>query len=166
MLDHSWNVFVGLIKTPFQNPELIWGIVPRYFGWLVNELTSDKTSFRTAIQTGFGFLWAGAQWTYLYFHRAAGAPQITLNALLAVNVAVTVIVLVVGLIAFVSGLRRKYPRYCSFLGHARFSSYFMITIFPMQSHYLDWTWDRVKAIALFALPLWLLVHFGFKPLRR
>jgi len=41
----------------------------------------------------------------------------------------------------------------------------MITIFPMQSNYLPWSWERVTAIVLFAMPLWLAFHFGFKPLR-
>ena len=161
-----WSTFVDLIRTPFHHLELIWGIVPLYFGWVLNELTSDKTSFRTALQTGFSFLWAGAQWSWLYFHRSQHAPVITLNALLAVNVAVTILVLVFGLAAFVSGIRRRYPKYCSFLGHARFSNYFMILIYPMQSNYLNWTWHRVETIALFAIPVWLICHFGFQPLRK
>jgi len=66
----------------------------------------------------------------------------------------------------ISGLRRKYPRYCAFLGHTRFSNYFMIAIFPMQARYLDWSWERVIAILLFALPVWLLAHFGLMPLRK
>ena len=40
----------------------MWGIVPLYFALLLCELTSVKKSFRTAIQTGFSFLWAEAQW--------------------------------------------------------------------------------------------------------
>lgn len=159
-------VFAELVRVPFQNAELIWGIIPLYFGWLLNELTSNKASFRTAVQTGFSFLWAGAHWSYLYFHRSARAPRITLDALLAVNVSVTILILVLGGIALVSGIRRRYPPFCSFLGHARFANYFMIAIFPMQSNYLDWTWSRVTAICLFAIPLWILLHFGLKPLRK
>ena len=41
----------------------------------------------------------------------------------------------------------------------------MITILPMQSNYLPWSWKRVMAIVLFAMPIWLAFHFGFKPLR-
>jgi hypothetical protein len=141
--------------------------VPLYFGWLLNELTSDKTSFRTAIQTGFGLVWAGAHWTYQYFAaRPVGSLKWDDNALLAVNILVTLFVWLAGLTALVSGLRRRYPRYCSFLGHARFSNYFMISIFPMQSNYLPWSWARVTAIAAFALPVWLVFHFGLKPLRK
>lgn len=147
--------------------ELVWGIGPLYFGWLFNELTSSKRSFRTAIQTGFSFLWAGAHWTHQHLTAHPDARQpLTPEALLAVNVTVTVLVLLLGAAALLSGLRRKYPRYGSFLGHTRFSNYFMIAIYPIQSRYLDWSWERFLAIVLFAVPIWLLVHVGLKPLRK
>src|SRR5919109_5546471 len=97
---------------------MIWGIVPLYFSLLLNEMTSAKASFRTAIQTGFSFLWAGAQWIYPYFRsRPEGAPRIDLDAMLPINLLVTFLVLGLGAAAVISGLRRKYPRYGSFLGH-------------------------------------------------
>jgi hypothetical protein len=162
-----WVAFVELIQTPFLHLPLIWGIVPLYFGLLLNELTSDKASYRTGIQTGFSFLWAGAQWLYPYFRaQGPGVPKIEINALLPVSLFVTLAVLVLGVLAMVSGLRRHYPKYCSFLGHTRFSNYFMITIFPIQAHYLAWTWDRLIAIVLFAIPVWLVLHFGLMPLRK
>jgi hypothetical protein len=68
-------------------------------------------------------------------------------------------------VALVSGLRRKYPKYGSFLGYTRFSNYFMIAIFPIQARSLPWTWDRLIAIALFAVPIWLVLHFGLMPIR-
>ena len=162
-----WTTFTELILTPFQYVELIWGIGPLYFGWLFNELTSSKRSFRTAIQTGFSFLWAGAHWTYQHFAAHPEAREhLTPQALLAVNVIVTGLVLLLGAVALVSGLRRKYPRYGSFLGHTRFSNYFMISIFPIQSQYLDWSWQRLLAILVFAIPVWLLVHVSSMPLRK
>jgi hypothetical protein len=162
-----WNTFTELVVTPFQQMELVWGIVPLYFGWLSNELTSSKRSFRTAIQTGFSFLWAGAHWTYQYFAANPAAKRhLTPEALMAVNVMVTMLVLLLGATALLSGLRRRYPPYGSFLGHTRFSNYFMIAIFPLQSRYLDWSWERVFVILLFAIPTWLLVHFGLMPLRK
>ena len=66
---HYWHIFLVILKEPFHHPDLIWGIVPLYFGWLLNELTSSKASFRTAIQTGVTFVWAAAQWFYQYAHR-------------------------------------------------------------------------------------------------
>lgn len=94
------------------------------------------------------------------------APKITLDALLAVNVLVTIGVLVLGVLAFVNGLRRRYPCGCSFLGHTWFSNYFMIAIYPIPAHYLGWSAGRALAILAFALPLWLLLHFGLMPVRR
>ncbi|TMQ01506.1 MAG: hypothetical protein E6L09_03405 [Verrucomicrobia bacterium] len=161
-----WTLFVELIERPFQHIEMIWGIVPLYFALLLNEMTSAKASYRTAIQTGFSFLWAGAQWLYPYFKaRPASAPPLELNATLPINLAVTFLVVGLGAAALISGVRCKYPKYGSFLGHTRFSNYFMIAIYPMQAHDLSWTWDRLTAIAVFAVPIWLALHFGLMPIR-
>jgi hypothetical protein len=165
-MDHNyWNTFAELIRTPFLHLPLVWGIVPLYFGLLLNELTSSKASFKTAIQTGFSFLWAAAQWLYPYF-TVSTAGRWRSSSLLHVNLFVTALVLVLGLLALYSGVRKKYPAYCSFLGYTRFSNYFMITIFPMQAHSLAWTWERLAAIAIFALPAWLLLQFGLMPFRQ
>lgn len=166
MIHDYWLVFRELIQTPFEHLELIWGIVPLYFGLLLNELTSSKANYRTALQTGFSFLWAGAQWLYPYFktHDPNG-PHLALNAMTPVNLAVTFSVIVLGIIALGSGILKRFPRYGSFLGQTRFANYFMITIFPMQAHYLHWTWPRLIALVLFAVPVWLILHFGLMPIR-
>ena len=160
------TVFAELIRTPFQHLELVWGIVPLYFALLLSELTSAKKSFRTAIQTGFSFLWAGAQWLYLYRSAATRtAGKAGLDGLQPINLVVTGLVLVLGAMALYSGLRRRYPKYASFIGHTRFSNYFMITLYPIQAHALEWTWRRLAAIAIFAVPVWLILHFGLMPFR-
>ena len=82
-----------------------------------------------------------------------------------INLFVTVLVLGLGIIALFSGLRRRFPRYGSFLGHTRFSNYFMITLYPIQANYLPWTWDRLVAMAIFSAPIWLVLHFGLMPIR-
>ena len=128
-------VFAELIRAPFQHLELVWGIVPLYFALLLSELTSAKKNFHTAIQTGFSFLWAGAQWLYLCQHVVtSNASKVALEGLRSINLVVTVLVVVLGAVALYSGLRRRYPKYGSFLGHTRFSNYFMITIYPIQAH--------------------------------
>ena len=166
-MSHYWHTFLVIVQTPFQHTELIWGIGPLYFGWLLNELTSSKASFRTAVQTGFTFVWAAAQWLWQSGHkRAPHAPLISIDALFALNMLVTLLVLAVGLLALVSGLRRKFPKRCKFLGHTRFAAYFMIAIFPMQAHYLAWTWERLAAVVIFAVPVWLVVHVGLMPVRK
>ena len=165
-MSHYWATFAELIAAPFEHGPLIWGIVPLYFALLLNELTSAKANFRTAIQTGFSCLWAGAQWLWPYFvPHAAHGRYLELNAMLPVNLLVTFLVLTLGLIALVSGLRKRFPRHARFLGHTRFANYFMITIFPIQAHCLLWTWDRLLAIAIFAVPVWLVLHFGLMPVR-
>lgn len=167
MESHYFATFAELIRTPFEHLSLVWGIVPLYFGLLLSELTSSKANFRTAIQTGFSFIWAALQWLYPWFKsQGDGPPKLDLGATLPVNLFVTGLVLVLGILALISGLRRKYPKYCAFLGHSRFSVYFMIMIFPMQAHYLAWTWERVAVIAMFAVPIWLTLHFGLMPFRK
>jgi hypothetical protein len=167
MVHSLWNTFVELIATPFEHAALIWGIVPLYFGLLLNELTSDKANFRTAIQTGFSFLWAGAQWLWPFFvPHAAHGKYLAWEAMLPVNLLVTVVVIALGAVALVSGARKRFPKRLRFLGHTRFANYFMITLFPIQAHIgMDWTWDRLLAIVLFAVPTWLALHFGLMPLR-
>ena len=161
-----WHTFVELLVTPFHQTQLIWGIVPLYFGLLLNELTSAKANFRTALQTGFSFLWAGAQWLWPYLvPHAAHGHYLELNAMLPVNLLVTFLVLILGAIALLSGLRQRFPKHGRFLGHTRFANYFMIAIFPIQSHCLPWTWARLLAIIVFAVPFWLALHFGLMPVR-
>lgn len=166
MLQSLWATFSELIRTPFQHVELVWGIVPLYFGLLLNEMTSAKANYLTAIQTGFSFLWAGTQWLYPYFRPAAeGLDRLDLGAMVPVNLCVTLLVLLFGVAALVSGFRRKYPRGCAFLGHTRFANYFMIALFPIQARMLPWTWERLVTVAVFAVPVWLILHFGLMPVR-
>src|SRR5205807_5781675 len=97
-----WHTFVELIRAPFQDVGLIWGIVPLYFALLLNELTSAKANFRTAIQTGFSFLWASAQWIYPYFKpQDSTTTHVAWNAMLPINLCVTFLVLALGVLALV-----------------------------------------------------------------
>ncbi len=162
-----WSVFCELVLVPFRHADMVWGIVPLYFSWITAELTSTKASPRTALQTGFTLMWAGSNWTWQSLRdRPASIPQISLDALLMVKVAVTVMVLTLGLIAFVSGIRRRLPKAFRFLGHARFAGYFLIAIFPMQSAFLPWTWARLAAVVVFSIPVWIAVQTATYPLRR
>lgn len=165
-MNHEWSVFVNLLVTPFEHIKLIWGIVPLYFGLLLNETTSTKANFRTALQTGFSFIWAGAYWLYSYSNPVRRADNVAeWTGMRPINLLVTSLVIVLGLIALYSGIRKRFPKYGRFLGHTRFANYFMITIYPMQANALFWTWDRLGAVILFAIPAWLALHFGLMPIR-
>jgi len=163
-----WFTFWELIRTPFRHADLVWGIVPLYFSWLLNELTERKATAKTALQTGGALLWSGAHWLYLsLYSRPFWMVKVNLlNNLFAVSVMVTFAVIILGLVALFSGVRKKFPPGCSFLGHARFSNYFMIAIFPIQSNYIQWSWNRIIAIVIFAPPVWFLMNFGLKPWRK
>ena len=164
---HYWHTFVLIVQKPFLHPDLIWGIVPLYFGWLLNELTSSKASSRTAVQTGFTFIWAAAQWLFQSTRpQKLDFPEIAIGAMRTASMFVTLLVLAVGVLALVSGLRGKFPKYCKFLGHTRFAAYFLVAMYPMQAGAMEWTWDRLIAIIIFAVPAWLLVHVGLMPVRK
>ena len=169
MMHLLWASFIELIVTPFRHVEMVWGIVPLYFGLLLNEVTSAKANFRTALQTGFSFVWAAAQWLYPYLKLQGASTQLELRAMSPINLVVTALVLVFGLAALVCGLMKSFPNYFRFLGHTRFANYFMIMIFamqtPVQAFHLPWTWERLLAIVVFAVPVWLLLHYGLMPVR-
>ena len=157
------ETFWELIRKPFEYRVLMWGIVPLYFSWAVAELTGEKANFKTAIQTGFNLLWAGAQWTWQYSQTPGAGGRLDLGALFAVNVVVTIFTIALGAVALWSGLRRRFLKYGSFLGRTRFSSYLTITLFPVQANYLVWSWDRLAAVLLFAIPTWVVLG-GFRRL--
>ena len=164
---HYWHTFILIVQKPFLHTDLIWGIVPLYFGWLLNELTSSKASSRTAVQTGFTFVWAAAQWLFQSTRpQKLDVPEIAMSAMRTASMFVTLLVLAVGVLALVSGLRGKFPKYCKFLGHTRFAAYFLVAMYPMQAGAMPWTWDRLIAIIIFAVPAWLLVHVGLMPVRK
>src|SRR6478672_3276482 len=99
MIRPYWSTFIELIVTPFADIALVWGIVPLYFALLLNELTSSKANFRTAIQTGFSFLWAGAQWLYAYWKSHGPGVRHDWSWNLPINLFVTFLVLTLGGVA-------------------------------------------------------------------
>src|SRR5438045_986667 len=109
--------FLELVRAPFSDVTMIWGIVPLYFALLLNELTSAKANFRTAIQTGFSFIWAAAQWSYYYAKARYATGSAGGVAPQPINLFVTLMVLAFGVLALYSGLKRRYPKHGSFLGH-------------------------------------------------
>jgi hypothetical protein len=148
-------IFWNLVREPFEHTKLVWGIVPLYFSWVTAELSGERASFRTALQTGFNLLWAGAQWTWQHTQKPGVEGRLELSGLFAVNVVVTGITIFLGAMALYSGLRRRFPKYWSFLGRTRFSSYLTITLFPIQANHVKWSWDPLIAILLFAIPTWI-----------
>src|SRR5437870_10662171 len=109
MQHNYWTTFAEVIDAPFEDVATIWGIVPLYFALLLSELTSGKANFRTAVQTGFSFLWASAQWIYPYFRpHDSTKTHVAWDAMEPIKLFVTLLVLVLGVLALVSGIRKRY----------------------------------------------------------
>jgi hypothetical protein len=161
---HLGLVFWNLISIPFHHSEMVWGIVPLYFGWILNEMTSAKKSFQTALQTGFALVWGGSHWLWMAVQHDAHYLRSFAQA--SANLVVTIAVIAIGIVALRAGIRRRYPKFLGFLGHSRFGNYFLIAIYPIQAGAIPWTLDRVEAIALFAVPIWIAVNLAFIPVRR
>lgn len=158
MLERLITEFLLLVATPFRHISLVWGIVPVYVAWVFSELTPQKRSYRTALQTGFSFVWSAAQWYWKWEGRGK-APGVA-------NLVCTAIFAVFGLLALWSGVRRRFPKRMEFLGHARFANYLVIAVYPMMAGYLSWTMPRAAAVAVFAPVVWVLVHLVLAPFRR
>ena len=147
-----FHQFGELIVVPFQNLGTVWSILPVYTSLIIAELFVRKVSVAHAVGNGFVMLWAGLNWA-----RHLSQPSGALFPVLPW--AVTVACIAVGIFTVVIGLRRRKTAVGQLLGHARFTCYFVILLYPLQSSLLPWTWTAVLAILIFALPTWLLLYF-------
>lgn len=152
---------VDLLVAPFRHLSGVWlGIVPLYVSLLLGELYKSKVSFGHAVANGFVMLWAGLNWAlhlanlgmFAYF---GAAKQRAVIAWL-----VAAITIAIGVFTIVLGFRRKDRTLCEILGHTRFSGYFLITLYPMQTGMIAWNWPSLAAVLIFALPAWFLLYLG------
>ncbi len=143
--------FIELVVVPFQNLGTVWTILPVYTSLIIAELFVKKVSVAHAVGNGFVMIWAGLSWAR-HLTQSGGDPYPILPWI------VVVICIIVGVCTVFIGLRRKKGAIGQILGHARFTCYFVILIYPLQSGLLPWTWTAVFAIVLFAAPAWLLLY--------
>ncbi|MEI8063834.1 MAG: hypothetical protein WCH84_07205, partial [Verrucomicrobiota bacterium] len=104
---------------------------------------------------GFVMLWTGLNWAR-HLSRVSTWAYLFDSRALAWVVAASVIAL--GVFTIVLGFRKKDKLLCEVLGHTRFSCYFLITFYPMQSGLVRWDWTTLVAILIFAAPAWLLIY--------
>jgi hypothetical protein len=154
---------VRLLIKPWEHIGAVWlGIVPLYVSLLLGELYKSKISFAHAVGNGFVMLWAGVNWAvrlaglsnWDYIIQSKSIPWI-----------VTACTIGIGLFTIVLGFRKKDKTLCQVLGHTRFSSYFLILFYPMQSGMIRWNWPSVAAILIFALPAWFIMYLAGRLLR-
>jgi len=155
-----WMQWLGLVVSPFQNLSVVWlGILPLYVTLLLGELYKSKVSFAHAVANGFVMLWAGLNWGV----RLAGYGwpkyvfQVSRNEMTLAWL-VTVVVVAVAVFTIIIGFRKSDQGLCAVLGHTRFSCYFLILFYPLQTHLLHWDSNRLVAILVFALPSWLVIY--------
>jgi hypothetical protein len=158
---------VRLLIAPWKHIGAVWlGIVPLYVSLLLGELYKSKVSFSHAVGNGFVMLWAGMNWA---MHLSnAGMFAYLGNAAqdrMALAWLVTICVIGIGVFTVVLGFRKKDKGLCQVLGHTRFSSYFLILFYPMQTGMIPWNWPAVAAILIFALPAWFVLYLLGRLLR-
>jgi hypothetical protein len=147
--------FLHLLVVPFDHMGWAWPILPVYTTLILGELYKSKVSFGHAVGNGCAMVWAGLNWasklahvnklSYLFDSRALGWI-----------VAVSAIGL--GVFAIILGIRRKDKALCEVLGHTRFSCFFIIAFYPMQTGMVAWSWKNLMAILIFAIPCWFLIY--------
>ncbi len=158
---------VQLIVAPFHRFGAVWpGIVPLYVSLVLGELYKSKVSFGHAVGNGFVMLWAGLNWAMclsnfgMFAYLGDVAKQ---RMVLAWTVTACCIGL--GIFTIILGLRKKDKTLCQILGHTRFSGYFIILLYPMQTGLITWNMQSVAAILIFALPAWFLIYLAGRLMR-
>ena len=157
---------VQLIVAPFRDFGVLWpGLIPLYVSLLLGELYKSKVSFGHAVGNGFVMLWAGVNWAMHlsnlgFFAYLGDAKDRTAIAWIIAACAVSL-----GVFTIVLGLRKKDRTLCQVLGHTRFSSYFLITLYPMQVGLVRWNWPSLASVLIFALPAWLFIYLVGRLLR-
>ena len=151
---------VQLIVVPFHHFGAVWtGMVPLYVSLVIGELYKSKVSFGHAVGNGFVMLWAGLNWAMhlsnfgMFPYLGSGAKQG-----MALAWTVTTCCVGIGIFTVVLGLRKKDKTLCEILGHTRFSGYFIILLYPMQTGLVRWNMQSVAAILVFALPAWFMIY--------
>ena len=158
---------VQLIVAPFHKFGAVWlGIVPLYVSLVVGELYKSKVSFGHAVGNGFIMLWAGLNWAMhlsnfgMFAYLGDAAKQ---RMVLAWTVTTCCIGL--GIFTIILGLRKKDKTLCEILGHTRFSCYFIILLYPMQTGLVTWNMQSLAAILVFALPAWFVIYLAGRLMR-
>jgi hypothetical protein len=152
--------FVDLIVTPFGHLDRVWlGILPLYVSLILGEIYITKVSFGHAVGNGFLMLWAGLSWA-VHLANASKFAYVFNSSTKITAWIVTGTCLAIAVFTIVLGLRKKDKPLAGVLGHTRFSGYFLIMLYPMQSGLMAWTWPSLLAVLIFAAPAWFLIFLA------
>jgi uncharacterized membrane protein YhdT len=152
-------VFGKLLLSPWQRFEVLWGVLPVYASLVIGIFfqAGKKASWASTVASGFALMWVTANWSrhaFLAIYRDPAAFEFFRFSL---PFLVTLACMALGVTAIILGVRRKAPRVCQIVGHFTFNTYVLISIYPMQSHLLLWTTERLLAILMFAPVFWVAI---------
>jgi hypothetical protein len=154
-LEAYFITLLNLLVVPFRNLDTVWGILPVYATLVLGEIYEGKMNFGRAVINGAMMILVGADWAW---HLSRASSWSYLFSEMKLPWIVTAACLAVGVFTVILGVRRKDKRLATLLGHTRFSAYFLITLYPMQSRLVAWSQDALVAVLVFALPAWLLMY--------
>lgn len=154
-LEAYFITLVNLLAVPFRNLETVWGILPVYAALVLGEIYEGKMNFGRAVVNGVMMILVGADWAW---HLSRASSWSYMFSEMKLPWIVTATCLAIGVFTVILGVRRKDKRLAVILGHTRFSAYFLITLYPMQSRLVPWNQDALVAVLVFALPAWLLIY--------
>lgn len=147
--------FMQLLVTPFDHLGSAWPILPVYTTLILGEIYKSKVSFGHAVCNGAVMSWAGLNW----MHNLTTAPKLSyLFSSKALAWIVAGAAIGIGVFAIILGIRKKDKAMCEVLGHTRFSCYFIITVYAMQTGLVPWSWENMAAILIFAIPCWFVIY--------
>lgn len=126
-----WKIF---IYGPYENPEMLYILVPIYLGWFVNDYYQERrgTDLGNAASNGFLALWVGIDWIRTMFSRLNIRR---LTPLVGFKITVAVGMLLYGLFIMKTAIQGR--EVAKIIGRVREVSYFLIVFTPfIYSPYL------------------------------
>jgi len=159
-LETYWTHWLTLLVEPFRYFGQVWlGILPLYVSLVLGELYKKNVSFAHAVGNGFVMLWAGLNWGARLSGFGWGSYMTqTSKGQMQIAWLVTAATVALGVFTIVLGFRKKDRTLCEVLGHTRFSCYFLILLYPVQSRLLPWDGMYLVSVLVFALPVWFVIY--------
>lgn len=147
-----WSLFViwlSIFIAPLKNLDMLWIIIPIWLNWFFAEFFQEKkgTSLGNAITNGGVMIWVGIDWSR-YIVRLISDGTIHLGWLTFIKFVFAFVVLVIGLIIVLQGIKQK--SFVHFAGRIRVVTYILVMFSPVIYGVLPLSWQVFLAIVVFA----------------
>lgn len=162
-------IFWELLSSPWTNLDVAWGIIPLYLSLLVGEIYEAKPSPKNAVQGGANLLWAGLDWGRVSLLPLVGQLSDLWKGQNLLIATMTFFTIALGIVSVFVGLRKRKRKLGKYFRYVRFSGYFVIMLYPLQTNVVPWYlhgWMAVLTILIFAVPVWLCLGLVFQGIFR